>query len=167
MKSWLKPSWTGLGSLILVGAGALAAYCYFTPDCLFASTRSSATTQQPVRTHKSKGEKPMLTDIQNSVVHADEKTFRKEVLDAEVPVLVDFYADWCGPCRLLGPVLEELAQETPGAKIVKVNVDESPQLAGEYGVSSIPNLLVFRDGRIVDQQVGLASKKQLRALLAE
>ena len=109
----------------------------------------------------------MLTDIQNAVVHADEQTFRKEVLDSKVPVLVDFYADWCGPCRVLGPVLEELAQETPNAKIVKVNVDDSPQLAGQYGVSSIPNLLVFKNGRIVNQQVGLASKKQLKSLLVE
>jgi thioredoxin 1 len=113
------------------------------------------------------GEKPMLTDTQNAVVHADEKTFRKEVLNSEVPVLVDFYADWCGPCRLLGPVLEELAQETPDAKIVKVNVDESPQLAEKYGVRSIPNLLVFKDGQVVDQQVGVASKQQLKSLLAE
>jgi thioredoxin 1 len=109
----------------------------------------------------------MLADTQNAVVHADEKTFRKEVLDAEVPVLVDFYADWCGPCRVLGPVLEELARETPHAKIVKVNVDDSPRLAGQYRVSSIPNLLVFKDGRVVDQQVGLASKQHLKSLLVE
>jgi thioredoxin 1 len=109
----------------------------------------------------------MLTDTENAIVHADEKSFRQEVLHAKVPVLVDFYADWCGPCRALGPVLEELAQETPNAKIVKVNVDDSPQLAGHYGVSSIPNLFVFKKGQIAHQQVGLASKEQLKALLAE
>jgi thioredoxin 1 len=153
--------------MILAGVGGLAAYCYLTPDCSFASTRSSKSPQHLNIPQKSKGEKPMSTDIQNSVVHADGKTFRQEVLKSEVPVLVDFYADWCGPCRALGPVLEELAQETLDAKIVKVNVDDSPQLAGQYGVSSIPHLLVFKDGRIVDQQVGLANKQQLKALLVD
>ena len=167
MKSWFSRSWTGLGFVMLIGAGCVAAYCHFTSDCLFASTRRSENTQKSVPTKNSNGEKPMLTDTRNSVVHADEKTFRQEVLDSKVPVLVDFYADWCGPCRMLAPVLDELAQETPNAKIVKVNVDDSPQLAGQYGVSSIPNLLVFKNGRVVDQQVGLANKQQLKSLLVE
>jgi thioredoxin 1 len=153
--------------LTLTGAGCLAAYGYFTSDGLFASTHQAANSQPTVTSQKTNGEKAMLTDIQNAVVHADEKTFRQEVLEAKVPVLVDFYADWCGPCRALGPVLEELARETPTAKVVKVNVDDSPQLAGQYGVSSIPNLLVFQNGRVVDQQVGLASKQQLKSLLVE
>jgi thioredoxin 1 len=161
MKSWSKGNWTGLAVVMLVGAGGLAAYCHFTSDCLFASTRQSANPQKP------NGEKPMITDIQSAVVHADEQTFRKEVLDSEIPVLVDFYADWCRPCQLLGPVLEELALETPDARIVKVNVTDSPQLAGQYGVRSIPHLLVFKNGRIVGRQEGLASKQQLKSLLAE
>jgi thioredoxin 1 len=161
MKSSLGRKWTGLGIVTLVGIGSLAAYCYFAPECLFASTRQSAISE------KSIGEKPMSTDLQSPVVHADEKTFRAEVLNSKVPVLVDFYAEWCGPCRALGPVLEELAEETPNAKIVKINVDDSPELAGQYGVSSIPNLLVFKKGRVVNQQVGLASKEQLKALLAD
>jgi thioredoxin 1 len=167
MKSRLKRNWTGLGLLTLACAGGVAAYCYFTPDCLLASKRHAASSNSSVNTRPIRGEKTMLTEIQNTVVHANEKTFRQEVLNSKVPVLVDFYADWCGPCRALGPVLEELAQETPDAKIVKVNVDDSPQLAGQYGVSSIPNLLVFKDGRVVDQQVGLASKAQLKSLLVE
>jgi thioredoxin 1 len=185
MKSRSTGNLTGLAIVALAGIGGLVSYCYITPDCLFASTRQSTgfqkskspeksltsqksrSPQKSKRSQTTKGEKPMSTVIQNAVVHADEKTFRKVVLNSEVPVLVDFYADWCGPCRALGPVLEELAQETPNAKIVKVNVDDSPQLAGQYGVSSIPNLLVFKDGRIVDQQVGLASKQQLKALLVE
>ncbi|MGO8753321.1 MAG: thioredoxin [Thermoguttaceae bacterium] len=89
------------------------------------------------------------------------------VLKSNVPVLVDFYADWCGPCQRLAPVLEELARETPGAKIVKVNVDQSPSLASEYGVDSIPSLRVFRNGVVTNQLVGLASKSQLRSLLVQ
>jgi thioredoxin 1 len=167
MKTWLKRNWAGLGFVMLAGAGSLAAYCLFTSNCAFAATRSSKNSLSTIQKQQTNGAQTMSTDIQNAIVHADAKSFRKEVLQSEVPVLVDFYADWCAPCRALGPVLEELAQETPNAKIVKVNVDDSPQLAGQYGVSSIPNLLVFRDGKVTHQQAGLASKQQLKTLLAE
>ena len=80
-------------------------------------------------------------------------------------MLVDFYADWCRPCQALAPVLEELARETRDAKIVKVNVDESPQLAAAYRISSIPSLIVFKDGKPTAVHQGLASKKQLKWLL--
>ncbi len=99
------------------------------------------------------------------VEHASESNFQSEVLEANVPVLVDFYADWCGPCRMLAPMLEDVARESPDAKIVKVNVDHSPRLAARYGVNSIPTLLVFRDGQIVAEHIGLAGKGQLKALL--
>jgi thioredoxin 1 len=161
MKSRLTKNLTGFAIALLAGVVGLAAYCHFTSDCLFASTRRSSTSEE------TNGEKPMSTATENAVVHVDEKSFRAEVLQSKVPVLVDFYADWCGPCRILGPVLEELAQETPNAKIVKVDVDDNPKLAGRYGVSSIPNLLVFDDGRIVHQQAGLASKEQLKSLLTD
>jgi thioredoxin 1 len=167
MRLWFQRNWASLGFVMLAGAGSLAAYAYFASNHVLAATRVPANTQTTRQTPKPEGEKPMLTDTQNAIVYADEKTFRKEVLQSEVPVLVDFYADWCGPCRALGPVLEELARETPDAKIVKVNVDNSPQLAGQYGVSSIPNLIVFKDGRVASQQAGLASKQQLKALLVE
>ena len=100
------------------------------------------------------------------VQHASEDTFDSIVLKSSVPVLVDFYADWCGPCRSLGPTLEELAGETPEAKIVKVNVDDSPNLAAEYGVDSIPSLKVFKNGAVTRQFVGLACKSQLKSMLA-
>ncbi len=92
--------------------------------------------------------------------------FEKEVLCAELPVLVDFYADWCGPCKRMLPVVDALAGELAGqAKIVKLNVDESPQTAGRYNVMSIPTFIVFRDGKPVQQKVGGMSKEELAGLL--
>ena len=99
------------------------------------------------------------------VLHADLESFEQIVLESEVPVLVDFYADWCRPCQLLTPVLEELAQEMPDAKIVKVNVDDSRQLAGHFGVSSIPALMVFKDGKLVDSRLGVVDKASLKQML--
>jgi thioredoxin 1 len=105
------------------------------------------------------------TKEDGKVHHADEANFAELVLDSEVPVLVDFYADWCGPCRMIAPVLEELAKETTDAKIVKINVDHSPRLAARYGVNSIPSLKVFDEGKIVDEHVGLAKKVRLKKML--
>ena len=107
-----------------------------------------------------------LTQTGRAVQHINESQFDREVLQSAGPVLVDFYADWCGPCKLLTPVLEELARETPDAKIVKVNVDDAPGIANRYGVNSIPTLIVFRDGQAKTGMVGLASKTRLRSLLA-
>ena len=107
-----------------------------------------------------------VVQAQPKVEHANESNFDQLVLKSELPVLVDFYADWCGPCRMIAPMLEELAKETPCASIVKVDVDQASQLAARYGVSSIPNLIVFEDGEIAAQHVGLANKAQLKALLS-
>jgi thioredoxin 1 len=122
--------------------------------------------QSDTNTQKT-GETLMLTATkqERKVHHADEANFAEVVLNSDVPVLVDFYADWCGPCRMVAPVLEELARETTDAKIVKVNVDHSPQLAARYGINSIPSLKVFEDGKVVDEQVGLASKIRLKKML--
>jgi thioredoxin 1 len=105
------------------------------------------------------------TGSKGAVDHADASTFQSKVLNAQGRVLVDFYADWCGPCRMVGPVLEQIAQEHAGAQIVKVNVDNAASLATEYGIQSIPALLVFENGRVVDQHVGVASKARILAML--
>jgi thioredoxin 1 len=110
---------------------------------------------------------PMADSPTNTskIEHADDSNFRQQVLEADGPVLVDFYADWCGPCRMLGPVLEELARENPGARIVKVDVDRSPNASVEYKIEAIPALRLFRDGKVVGQFDGLASKAELRSML--
>lgn len=91
--------------------------------------------------------------------------FEKDILKANKPVLVDFYADWCGPCRSLAPLLEDLDREAEDYYIGKVNVDDLPELAEQYRVSSIPALLVFKNGECVNRGVGLMSRSQVKALL--
>ncbi len=92
-------------------------------------------------------------------------TFDEQVLRRPTPVLVDFYADWCGPCQIQGQILEELVVEDDAATVVKVNVDQNADLARQFGVRSLPTLLIFRDGRNVARHVGLATKEQVKAAL--
>lgn len=100
-----------------------------------------------------------------SVVNINLNNFRNEVLEESKPVLLDFWAPWCGPCRMVSPVLEEIARERPDLKIGKVNVDEQPELASQFGVMSIPMLVVMRDGKIVNQAVGARPKGAILSLL--
>ncbi len=95
-------------------------------------------------------------------VKVSDATFENEVLKAEGPVIVDFWAEWCGPCKALGPFVDELANELNGrAKVVKVNIDENPHAPTKYGVRGIPTLMVFKNGQLTDTRVGAMSKSQL------
>jgi len=93
------------------------------------------------------------------VIHTDKNGFQKEVLDQKGLVLVDFYADWCGPCKMTGPIIEELAKELTDVKFVKVNVDENQELTSSYQVFSIPTFMIFKDGQVAHQFVGAMGKE--------
>ena len=98
----------------------------------------------------------------NTSIEINEANFETEVLKSTQPVLADFWAEWCGPCKMLGPVIEEIAAEQDGrVKVVKVNVDNNPQLAARFGVQSIPTLLYFLGGKVIHQTVGVVGKKAI------
>jgi len=101
-----------------------------------------------------------------SILHLTEDTFDETIKNAKGPVLVDFWAAWCGPCKIIGPLLDQLAGEMSGqATIAKVNVDENGDLSARFGIRSIPTLLVFKDGRLVDHTIGALPKEHLRGLV--
>jgi thioredoxin 1 len=101
-----------------------------------------------------------------SLLHINDKNFASEVLHSDLPVLVDFWATWCGPCRGISPIVEELAKEFVGkVKVTKLNVDENPSTPSQYGVRGIPTLILFKDGKILDQIVGAVPKARLKAMI--
>ncbi|MCB2180422.1 MAG: thioredoxin [Desulfobulbaceae bacterium] len=100
------------------------------------------------------------------VIHVTDGDFQKEVLQSDIPTLVDFWAPWCGPCKAIGPMINELAGEFEGkVKIVKMNVDENPETPGKYGIRAIPTLIFFKNGDVADQITGAVGKTQLVAML--
>ena len=100
-----------------------------------------------------------------SVIKVDHNNFQEEIMNAGKPVLLDFWAPWCGPCRMVGPILDQIAEERPDVKVAKVTVDENFELASQFRVASIPTILVVKDGEVVQRSVGAKSKAQLLAML--
>ena len=100
-----------------------------------------------------------------AVLHVTKENFEQEVLKSDKPVLLDFWASWCGPCRMLAPILDELAAENPDIKVVKINTDEQIELATQFNVMSIPSIFVMKDGQVVNQTVGVQPKESLLALV--
>lgn len=98
-----------------------------------------------------------------NILEVNDKNFREEVLQSNIPVVVDFWAPWCGPCRVVAPVVEELSQEYAGKiKIVKMNTDENPSTPSQYMIISIPTLIFFKNGKPIDQLVGIQSKNEIK-----
>lgn len=153
--------WAPLVAMCGIGLGGAVVLTYLSP----ANCVNGEPAGDPFTTVVSGGKTVSTVALGSRIEHVDLDSFREKVLESEVPVLVDFYADWCRPCKALGPVLEELARETPGAKIVKVNVDREPELADRFGIESIPSLIVFREGRSSGRHSGVASKAALKRLL--
>ena len=100
-----------------------------------------------------------------NAVNINKNNFSEEVIHSDRPVLLDFWAPWCGPCRMVGPIVDEIAQERTDIKVGKVNVDEQPELARQFSVSSIPTLMVVKDGMVINQATGARPKSQIMALL--
>lgn len=100
-----------------------------------------------------------------SVININKNNFQNEVLNATQPVLLDFWASWCGPCRMVSPLVDEIAMERRDIKVGKINVDEQPELASQFGIMSIPTLVVMKNGRVVQQAVGARPKSQILAML--
>lgn len=100
-----------------------------------------------------------------AALNINESNFQKEVLESDKTVLVDFWAGWCGPCRMVGPVVEDIARERPDIKVCKINVDEEQELASAFQIMSIPTLLVIKDGKVTSKSMGARPKEEILAML--
>lgn len=100
-----------------------------------------------------------------SAIKIQKSNFQEEVMNSSKPVLVDFWASWCGPCRMVTPIIEQIAEERPDIKVCKINVDEEPELASQFAIMSIPTLMVIKDGQVVNKALGARPKDAILALL--
>ena len=104
--------------------------------------------------------------MSNQIIHTSDAAFEKDVLKAELPVLLDFWAPWCGPCKMIAPILDDIAEEFQGKlQVVKMNIDENEQTPAQFGVRGIPTLMMFKDGKNVSTKVGAMAKAQLEAFI--
>lgn len=102
------------------------------------------------------------------MMHLNDNNFKTEVLNSQIPVLVDFYADWCQPCKMLSPLIEEIGREYQGKlKVCKINVEEAPEVTSSYGIMSIPTLMLFKNGKVSDQLTGVLTKQQLNKKISD
>lgn len=102
-----------------------------------------------------------------AVIKITKDNFEEKVMNSDVPVMIDFWAEWCGPCRMFSPVVEELGEEMDNAKICKVNVDDEPEIAGKFGIMSIPTVVIIKNGEVVNTAVGVQSKEAVKKMLEE
>ena len=100
-----------------------------------------------------------------SVININSENFQSEVMNSDKPVLLDFWASWCGPCKMIAPIVEEIAEERNDIKVGKINVDEQPDLASQFGIMSIPTLVVVKDGKVVNQSLGYKPKEEILSIL--
>jgi thioredoxin 1 len=129
------------------------------------STLGSANTSVAAPTQPAATNTPE-DSMSEHILHVTDATFKAEVLDSSTPVLVDYWAEWCGPCKMIAPILEEVAKEYGGKlRIAKLNIDENPKTPGEYGIRGIPTLILFKGGNVEATKIGALSKSQLTAFI--
>ena len=170
MASFLRENWQNLSIALLAGGLVTLSLCRGSSGCFLVPgrTQPSAPTEAAVPANPQplvpEGEEKMSTGYaQGKVLHANEETFQQHVLEADVPVLVDFYADWCSPCKYLAPTVELLADEFGGdVKFYKVDVDQHPDIAAGYGVKLLPTVMIFADGELVAAWVGAQPAEEYR-----
>jgi thioredoxin 1 len=147
-----------LGTVVVTAVGAGLLTWLLPCSCVHGEPRNSFAQQKG-------GTTMSVAEQLRALEHVSTAEFPEKVLRSSVPVLVDFYAEWCGPCKALTPILEQFARENPSVKVVKINVDHEAALADHYAIESIPHLIVFRDGRPVAKHSGMANSTTLKKLL--